>query len=350
VYDLLTARLYRSKIKLHDLWNEACDRNPRLARWSGGNADANKFGVLVVRTLALLRDLDPKPRILIDLEPKDFETDWKRAAKAIDRALEIIELTGKDGFGVFERDWLPGFGLVPILGALRAVIEDKKLGEKERLELRQWYWSCVFLERYSSAVESKSRKDYADFLAYWTDGKKKPAVFEEAQRVIGNPGYTIRSSASNASSIYCGVFCLLAKQGARDWRLGENITLQELQDHHIFPREYLNRHGIAERMSVNTILNRTLISATTNNKIRAKAPADYLLNADIFPSGPSPEVLEPHFIGGEACSLMNKADGIVANEVVAQLYKSFCTTREQQILATVRRECGVTTTENAASS
>jgi hypothetical protein len=103
-------------------------------------------------------------------------------------------------------------------------------------------------------------------------------------------------------------------------------------------------------MSVNTILNRTLISATTNNKIRAKAPADYLLNADIFPSGPSPEVLEPHFIGGEACSLMNKADGIVANEVVAQLYKSFCTTREQQILATVRRECGVTTTENAASS
>jgi hypothetical protein len=350
VYDLMTARLYRSKIKLHDLWNEACDKNPRLAKWSGGNANANKFGVLVLRTLALLRNLDPKPRILIDLEPKDFETDWKRAAKAIDRALELIELTGKDGFGVFQHDWLPGYALVPILGALRTIIEDKKLGEKERAELRQWYWSCVFLERYSSAVESKSRKDYADFLGYWTEGKNKPAVFEEAQRVIGNPSYTIRTSASNASSIYCGVFCLLAKQGARDWTLGENITLQELQDHHIFPREYLNRHGIQDRMPVNTILNRTLISATTNNKIRAKAPGDYLVHTDVFPSGPRPQILEPHFINDEARGLMKKADGLLGDGEVGQLYKSFCTVREQQILDVVRRECGVVTAEKAATS
>ena len=32
VYDLLTARLYRSGIRLHDLWAEACKSHPRLAR------------------------------------------------------------------------------------------------------------------------------------------------------------------------------------------------------------------------------------------------------------------------------------------------------------------------------
>ncbi len=102
VYDLLTARLYRSGIKLHDLWDEACKEHARLRRWSSGKADKNKFGVLVLRTLALLRGLDPKPRILIDLSPTDFEVDWRRAAAAIERALELITHVGPDGFGVFD--------------------------------------------------------------------------------------------------------------------------------------------------------------------------------------------------------------------------------------------------------
>ena len=121
VYDLLTARLYRSGIRLHDLWDEACRNHERLRAWSGGKADRHKMGVLVLRALALLRGLDPKPRILIDLAPADFEKDWKRAAAAMERALELITHVGPDGFGVFANKWLPGFGLIPILAALRAL-------------------------------------------------------------------------------------------------------------------------------------------------------------------------------------------------------------------------------------
>ena len=86
VYDLLTARLYRSDIRLHDLWSEACKTHRRLRSWSKGKADEHKFGVLVLRTLALLRGLDPKPRILIDLRPADFAADWRRSTAAIERA------------------------------------------------------------------------------------------------------------------------------------------------------------------------------------------------------------------------------------------------------------------------
>ena len=52
--------------------------------------------------------------------------------------------------------------LLPVLAALRAEIDEAKLGPHERADVRHWYWSNVFLERYSSAVESKSRKDYAE--------------------------------------------------------------------------------------------------------------------------------------------------------------------------------------------
>jgi hypothetical protein len=341
VYDLLTARLYRSGIRLHDLWNEAVREHSRLRAWSKGKADEHKFGVLGLRTLALLRGLDPKPRILIDLKPEDFETDWRRASAAIERALELIELVGPDGFGVFAEKWLPGYGLIPILAALRSEIEVRALGAEERDDLRRWYWCNVFLERYSSAVESKSRKDYQEMTRHWLAGAAEPEVFREARNWIGSPGFRIRGSASYASAVYSGVFCLLALRNARDWRRGEDIRLQLLQDHHVFPQAYLKRHGVEKRVAVNTIANRTLISDETNGKIKDKAPAAYLIDPEIFPSAATPELLEPHFIDQLGSQLMRDATEQLESEQAADLYERFVQAREAEIVREIRRACGI---------
>jgi hypothetical protein len=341
VYDLLTARLYRSGIRLHDLWAEACKSHHRLRAWSNGKADEHKFGVLVLRTLALLRGLDPKPRILIDLSPVDFEKDWRRAARAMERALRLITLVGPDGFGVFAEKWLPGFGLVPILAALRAEIEDRCLGGTEREDLRRWYWCNVFMERYSSAVESKSRKDYLEMTRHWFEGGPEPEVFHDARNIIGAPGFRVRSSASYASAVYSGLFCLLALRNARDWRRGEDIRLQELQDHHIFPQAYLKRHKITKRVDVNTVANRTLISDQTNGKIKAKAPATYLADAEVFPSEASDELLGPHFIDSETRALLEQAGETTTDQEVANLYRRFLQAREAAMIEEIRKACGI---------
>lgn len=349
VYDLLTARLYRSGIKLHDLWDESCKQHTRLREWSGGSADKNKFGVLVLRTLALLRGLDAKPRVLIDLSPLNFEEDWRRAAAAMERALELITNVGPDGFGVFDPKWLPGFGVVPVLAALRAELETNKLGEEARSDLRRWYWSNVFMERYSSAVESKSRKDYLEMTAHWFSGAPEPVVLAEARAWIGAPSYRIRGSASYASAVYSGVFCLLALRHARDWRRGEDIQLQDLQDHHIFPQAYLKRHGITKRNELNTIVNRTLISDETNQKIQDKAPAAYLHDSDIFPSDATSHLLDPHFVCEEVRACMEQAidpatdaeNEQFTDEVAAKLYERFVDAREETIIREIRRVCGI---------
>ena len=109
-------------------------------------------------------------------------------------------------------------------------------------------------------------------------------------------GYSIRDSASQASAVYSGVFCLLAIRGARDWRRGGNIQLQDLQDHHIFPQDYLKSHGLEKRVLVKSIVNRTLISDETNGKIKNKSPADYLMSKEIFSSSAKDVLLAPHFI------------------------------------------------------
>ena len=342
VYDLLTARLYRSRIRLHDLWDEACKTHPLLNAWSKGKADEHKFGVLLLRTLALLRGLDPKPRNLIDLSPVGFDADWRRAAAALNRALELITLVGPDGFGVFDEKWLPGYGLLPILAALRAEIEDRKLGEQARADVRRWYWCNVFMERYSSAVESKSRKDYLEMTRHWLDGGPEPDVFAEARDWIGAPGFRVHTSASYASAVYSGAFCLLALQGARDWGRGEDIRLQDLQDHHIFPQDYLKRHNVSKGVDVNTIANRTLISDATNLRILNNAPADYLEDPLVFPSGPSAALLNPHFIDEAALAAMRAASDELDNEALATVYAAFVAAREAAIIARIREACGIT--------
>ena len=311
--------------------------------WSGNKADGHKFGVLVLRTLALLRGLDPKPRILIDLNPTNFEEDWRRAAGAIERALQLITHVGPDGFGVFDQKWLPGFGLIPILAALRAEIEDRGLGQKEREDLRRWYWCNVFRERYSSAVESKSRKGYLEMRRHWLEGQPEPEVFRAAQNWIGASGFRIRSSASYASAVYSGVFFLLALHNAQDWCRGEDTRLQELQDHHIFPQAYLRRHDIIKRVDVNSIVNRTLISNETNGRIKDRAPADYIDDPVIFPMGAGPDLIEPHFIDKVSLGFIRTATEALAYQQAAAIYADFLQAREAAIIQEIRSACGITT-------
>jgi len=349
VYDLLTARLFRSQrddrpepINLHQLWEEAVDAHPLLAEWSDGSADTNKFGVLLLRTLALMRDLEPKPKTLINLAPKGFVEDWKRAAAAMERALELATHVGPDGFGVFEHKWLPGFGNLPVIAALRADIEDRKLGDGPRADLRRYYWCNVFLERYSSQVETKSRRDWQEMRAFWNGGPT-PSVFVEAQARIGAEGYSVADSASHASAVYSGIFCLLALRGARDWGAAEAIALQQLEDHHIFPRAYLTARGFdsqRDKARINTVLNRTLIADQTNGRISKSAPADYLGDAVVFPREPI-ELLRDHFVDETALAAMQKATSDVDGDALGAVYDEFCRARQATIVAEIRRVCGV---------
>lgn len=175
---------------------------------------------------------------------------------------------------------------------------------------------------------------------HWLTDGPEPEVFREAADLIGAPGFRIRDSASYASARYSGVFCLLAIRKARDWRRGEDIRLQELQDHHIFPKAFLKRHGIEKRVDVNTIANRTLISNETNGKIKDKAPADYVNDSEIFPSGARLDLLEPHFVDDEVLAILQAAREDLPDTEVADLLRGFAQGRQAAMIDEIRRVCG----------
>lgn len=138
------------------------------------------------------------------------------------------------------------------------------------------------------------------------------------------------------------MFCLLALHNARDWRRGEDIRLQELHDHHIFPQAYLRRHDVTRRVDVNSVANRTLISNETNTRIKDKAPADYIGDPAIFPTGAIPGLMAPHFIGQASLTLMREATEAAAFPEAADICQRFLQAREAAMIAEIRRACGIT--------
>ncbi len=118
-----------------------------------GRLTITSSGCSCLRTLALRRGLDPKPRILIDLSPDELRG---RLAPRCGRY--------RAGTGVDDPRWArrlrrvrpevdPRVWASPSACCARAELEEAGLGETERGELRRWYWCNVFMERYSSAVE-----------------------------------------------------------------------------------------------------------------------------------------------------------------------------------------------------
>jgi hypothetical protein len=89
--------------------------------------------------------------------------------------------------------------------------------------------------------------------------------------------YTLRSRLSAA---YKGLHALLMRYGARDFRSGQPFEITTYFDenvdiHHIFPKAWCQRRGI-DRGRMDSIVNKTPLSSSTNRLIGGEAPSRYL--------------------------------------------------------------------------
>jgi len=321
VFDLLTARLYTHGIDLHALWEQAVAENAKIEEFSGGDPDA--YGVFVLRTIALIRREEVRAKSLINLSPKSFESDWNQAVTAIEKTLGRIVAVQRDGFGVFDPRWQPYSTLVPGLSVLLDNAEREGLGHEAYADIKCWYWGSVFLERYAGSVESTTYRDATDLLKRQEGDDQDPEVFGEIRRsILENPGFSLRS-VSRVNSIYRGVMNLIAINGARDFQNNDGISFHELEDHHIFPRAFLRDKHDLKGDAVNTILNKTLITAAANHRISRKSPSQYL--KEVIPEEHREQILRSHLIDPEAQAAMEQDD-----------YEAFLKAREKDIMRFLR--------------
>lgn len=283
VFELLTATFAADEFQLRKDWEE------RRAHWKGEeyrtlrevtNTDFLQIVTLLSTQAAREKFVsergedDRAPRIgckrsdMLALDLADYERFAPLAVQGLKAAAKFLHKEF-----IFDTRFLPyGTQLIPLAAILAVAGKDADVAHEK---LARWYWSGVFGELYGGAVETRFSRDLPDVLA-WLSGGDEPRTVTEAQFASGRL-LTLRTRLSAA---YKGLYTLLLREGAEDWRTGSANTVQHYFDetvdiHHIFPRAWNDKNGIPPKI-YNSIINKTPLTARTNRIIGGQAPSDYL--------------------------------------------------------------------------
>jgi hypothetical protein len=178
---------------------------------------------------------------------------------------------------VFDTKFLPyGTQLIPLAAILALTGEDAQSAGAQQ-KLARWYWCGVFGELYGGSTETRFSRDLPDVVEWIRGSASEPRTIAEAQFTSGRL-LTLRTRNSAA---YKGIYALLLKAGAMDWRTGEKAEVTGYFDeavdiHHIFPKAWCDRAGYTP-IVYNSIVNKTPLTARTNRIIGGAAPSDYLV-------------------------------------------------------------------------
>jgi hypothetical protein len=174
------------------------------------------------------------------------------------------------------------------------------------VQIDRWFWCSVFSQRYESGTDTKSVSDVSELYA-WIEGGEEPK-FVKNFRFDTNE---LRIVSEQRNAVYRGLISLIVRNGALDFHTFSKITTIDLQkegieDHHVFPYQYLTDIKFKGEAAKNSVLNKTLIDASTNSSIGKRPPSSYLkdiradkleaiLNSHLLIQGSSMPLLQDKF-------------------------------------------------------
>jgi hypothetical protein len=306
VFDLLAARFYAKNLDLRRRWEQTVERHPIIEEF-----EINRYYVL--QSIALRAKGSVKRGDVLDLTVDDIEEHWDSVANGYRAALEML----RDECGVLTGKWLPyGYLLVPMAALWDQAIEiGGPTSAANRARLQRWFWCSGISASYDRAANTQASRDFAE-LRRWMAGGTEPTTITDfafqAQR--------LREITPKQQSVYKALMALVLRNKAKDFHRGRELTAasiaaQRVDDHHIFPRAYLNPTGadpVYPSQLVDCILNRTLIDADTNQRIGKRPPSEYMgeIHGELEPAGTNAfaEVLDSHLLPAGGSSALLAAD------------------------------------------
>lgn len=337
VFDLINALLRPKNLKLKKMWHEAA---PRLSF-----VETQKMNVYILQVMSILRQAYCSPKYLYFLLPGEekpvrdpdgtrrreilipdaasFESLWDKSVDALEKAIALLRHPQE--FGGISSNYLPYVSIIPVFAALQAHVKTLPPNQKldAQRKIRHWYWASVFTNRYSGSVESTSARDFLGVKAWIENSENEPSLLLEFVTRFRN--LDLRGETRRGSSIYNGIFNLLVLKGARDWMTGNVPQHSDLDDHHIIPRAWGNEHLDGDL--INTILNRTPLSAETNRHVINERLPNLYLPELIAENGEQAvrAILESHFISQTAQAIL------LHNPFTKEDFEAFIAERQRTI-------------------
>ena len=221
--------------------------------------------------------------------------------------------------------------IVP-LAAILADIGDAWEHEANRAKLVQWYWNGVFGELYGSAVETRIAKDFME-VPRWLSGGPEPSTVSET--IFRSD--RLKTMRMRLSAAYKGMNALLMKEGAQDFRSGQNFDHtvffgENVDIHHIFPQDWCRTQGIKPAV-YDSIINKTPLSYRTNRIIGGIAPSEYLAKLESGNSSTPPIASE-------------KLDGYLQSHLIdpallrADKFEALMEDRQRRLLGLIEHAMG----------
>lgn len=334
VFELCTAILWAQGLRLNDLWYETKDK---LAKDQILRMQGNLEGAMFLQVISLLSTLKRKREStegrvavncrredLLNLKAETVREWWDVAAVAYRDASKFMESQGIIAQRVLPYTTLL-IPLAAIMGFLKYEGGNAQFGHAWP-KIERWYWCSVFSQRYSSSVEASAAVDFEQVIN-WIGGGDEP----DAVRTFSFSADRLQDYNSIRSAIYKGILCLLAKSGAKDFggegTLSVNLYYDSQQDHHhIFPVNALSNLGISDGR-VNSIVNKTLIGASSNRSIGGRMPSAYV------------ETMKSR-LGEERTLSILRSHLISPETLLANDWEDFFLSRREELKQLVHTTCG----------
>lgn len=337
-YDLLNARFYKF-IKLREEWEKVFNSKPNIRKYAS-RVDNTNVPYSFIQSLALANHQSIKSKDLIKIDENILnKNNWIKVVNLVeDKVLATLNQINRFGIGDIEK-WLPYNPLVTLLTAFYLI--NKHLDSEK---INTWYWSAVFTERYSGSTESYMMKDFRE-VTYWMNNTKYlPEVVEQFLKQLSNNVFTLFDVKKRGSSKYKGVFNLIFMNNAQDFFEPENLAFNLLEDHHIFPKDFLKSKNV--EVDYDIVLNRTLIFSETNKRISNKSPADYvneMINNFISKGLNEYEAKEKvksifkgHFVDDEMFEILLKTNNDLSSDQIKENFERFIKKREELIVNRIK--------------
>jgi len=334
IFDLLTARLYKF-INLRTEWESAFNKKYWLKQIASNDIKNTKIPYYIIQGLALSEGMSIKARDIMKIDSTILnKTSWKKAVEILENKI-LSRLFDVSEYGIADYRWLSYPSMISIWLGLFLKAERGEI-DIDINKINKWYWSVIFTERYSGSTETKQTKDFKDLIAWLTDSNKPPDAVTDMRSKLDIIKIDTKYPGS---SIYKGVFNLLFKRGAWDFYEKDKIkfSVKDLEDHHIFPRKFLESKNV--KVEKDVVLNRTLILSSTNRKISRKSPATYIEEM-IKIHGSKEEVkriLEKHFINEEMFEILKSVKENSTPDEIKEKFERFITLRENLIKDEIRK-------------
>ncbi|SDK43107.1 hypothetical protein SAMN05421823_102716 [Catalinimonas alkaloidigena] len=293
--DILAAKLYTGNFNLKE----------KIKEFEQKHQNYNLIPEIIVRAIAY-RKSSPKEinrnYILTSLNAEDFKEWWDKICLSYKRTLDYLY----DNHYIISQDWIPYDNMmIPLINFVNEIGGDYHfMSSKQKRFIDFWYWNSIFSLRYSGSSNERIIED-SNALTIIANDKKITylSFFNKLTKIQTLSVEDIYSFDKKANAVYKGLLNIISyeKKGLLNWNNDAKLSLNStLEDHHIFPKSYLNKSLTNEidRDLIDCVANRTLVPKIQNIRISDQPPSEYLSTIQLV----NPNIgrsLESHLITSE---------------------------------------------------